>query len=106
MKNLNKISKVKREEIKTILSNEDVIKYFDSIKIFGSAITDHCREDSDIDMFVALKPEYANDQGANDAFFALITASESGKDIFFAHEQHGEFNPGLYEAMLAGVEVL
>lgn len=106
MVNIDKINKIKREEIKDILSNEDVIKYFDSIKVFGSCITDKCREDSDIDLFVSLKEEYINDKDINDSYIQLMLASSSDKDIFYAHEQKGEFNKKLYENMINGIEVL
>ena len=113
MVNIDKINKIKREEIKDILSNEDVIKYFDSIKVFGSCITDKCREDSDIDLFVSLKEAYINDKDINDSYkdindsyIQLMLASSSDKDIFYAHEQKGEFNKKLYENMINGIEVL
>ena len=106
MKNLNKISRIKRDEIASIVNNKDVTKYFSSIKVFGSSITDHCSNESDIDLFVTLKPEYMNDKDENDSYIALLLASESDKDIFYAHEQKGELNPTLYENMINGVEVL
>ena len=106
MKNMNKISKIKRDEIASIVNNKDVTKYFSSIKVFGSSITDHCSNKSDIDLFVTLKPKYMNDKDENDSYIVLLLASKSDKDIFFAHEQNGEFNPVLYKNMVNGIEVL
>lgn len=100
------ISKVKLAEIEKIASDEKVNQYFSSIKVFGSTITDHCTEESDIDMFVTLRPEYENDKDANDAYCYLLTLTPSDKDIFFAHEQSGEFNSQLYKNMVNGVEIL
>lgn len=100
------ISKVKLAEIEKIASDEKVNQYFSSIKVFGSTITDHCTEESDIDMFVTLQPEYENDKDANDAYCYLLALTPSDKDIFFAHEQSGEFNSQLYQNMVNGVEIL
>ena len=100
------ISKVKLAEIEKIASDAKVNQYFSSIKVFGSTITDHCTEESDIDMFVTLKPEYENDKDANDAYCYLLTLTPSDKDIFFSHEQSGEFNSQLFENMLNGEEIL
>lgn len=100
------ISKVKLAEIEKIVSDEKVNQYFSSIKVFGSTITDHCTEKSDIDMFVTLRPEYENDKDANDAYCYLLTLTPSDKDIFFAHEQSGECNSQLYQNMVNGVEIL
>ena len=106
MKNLDKVNELKRDEIVRILSNEDVVKYFSSIKLFGSAVTTRCKESSDLDLFVTLKPEYVNKKGINASYVALILASDSDKDIFYAHEQHGKNNPKLYDAMCNGIELL
>ena len=106
MVNLNKINKIKRAELEELVSNKEVIKYFDSIKVFGSSITDNCREDSDIDLFVTLKPEYINEKDINESYIKLTLATSSDKDIFYAHEQKGEFNKKLYNNMINGVEII
>lgn len=106
MKNIDKVNLIKREEVATLLSNPEIVKYFESIKIFGSCVSDRCTEKSDIDLFCSLKPEYQNDKGENDAYLALLLGSSSDKDIFFAHQQSGKWNPKLYENMKNGVEVL
>lgn len=103
MRNIEKISPIKRQEIIDLL-NSDAIKYFSSIKVFGSAITNTCTKNSDIDLFVTLKPEYMN--SVNESYNALMLATESEKDIFYSHEQHGLFNQKLYEKMKNGVEIL
>lgn len=100
------INKIKLAEIKKIASDGKVNQYFSSIKVFGSTITDHCTKESDIDLFVTLRPEYENDKDANDAYCYLLTLTPSDKDIFFSHEQSGEFNPQLYKNMVNGVEIL
>ena len=105
-KNINRINIVKREEIKNIINNKEVIKYFSSIKVFGSCLTEECKESSDIDLFVTLKPEYLNKKDINDSYIALMLSSDSDKDIFYAHEQSGKNNKKLYENMLKGLEVL
>ena len=42
------INEIKLAEIEKIASDEKVNQYFSSIKVFGSTITDHCTEKSDI----------------------------------------------------------
>ena len=106
MKNINKINKIKRNEIIEILKNPEIKKYFESIKVFGSSITDKCKEDSDIDLFVALKPEYINKKDKNTSYLILKRAFISDTDIFYAHEQKGKLNPKLYQNMLNGIEIL
>ena len=100
------INKIKRLEIEKIANDEKIRDYFSSIKVFGSTITDHCTEESDIDLFVTLKKQYENDIDSNRAYCYLLTLTPSDKDIFFAHEQSGEFNPQLYHNMLNGEEIL
>lgn len=100
------INDIKRLEIEKIANDEKIREYFSSIKVFGSAITDRCTEDSDIDLFVTLNKQYENDIDANKAYCYLLTLTPSDKDIFFSHEQSGEFNPQLYNNMLTGVEIL
>lgn len=100
------ISEIKRLEIEKIANDEKVREYFSSIKVFGSVITDRCTEESDIDLFVTLKKQYENDIDSNRAYCYLLALTSSDKDIFFAHEQRGEFNPQLYNNMLTGVEIL
>lgn len=100
------ISEIKRLEIEKIANDEKVREYFSSIKVFGSVITDRCTEESDIDLFVTLKKQYENDIDTNRAYCYLLTLTSSDKDIFFAHEQSGEFNPQLYNNMLNGEEIL
>lgn len=100
------INKIKRLEIEKIANDEKVREYFTSIKVFGSVITDRCTEESDIDLFVTLKKQYENDIDSNRAYCYLLTLTLSDKDIFFAHEQSGEFNPQLYHNMLNGEEIL
>ena len=94
------INDIKRLEIEKIANDENVREYF------GSTITDHCTEESDIDLFVTLKKQYENDIDSNRAYCYLLTLTSSDKDIFFAHEQSGEFNPQLYSNMLNGEEIL
>ena len=106
MKNLDKINPIKRDELRAILSDPEVVKYFSSIRIFGSAVTDRCTEKSDIDFFVTLKPEYENKKDSNASYIALKLATVSDCDILYAHEQREETNPQLYRAMINGVEVL
>lgn len=100
------INDIKRLEIEKIANDEKVREYFTSIKVFGSTITGRCTEESDIDLFVTLKKQYENDVDSNRAYCYLLTLTPSDKDIFFAHEQSGEFNPQLYNNMLTGVEIL
>lgn len=100
------INDIKRLEIEKIANDEKIREYFSSIKVFGSTITDRCTGESDIDLFVTLKKQYENDIDSNMAYCYLLTLTSSDKDIFFAHEQSGEFNPQLYNNMLNGEEIL
>lgn len=100
------INELKRLEIEKIKADSKVREYFSSIKVFGSTITDLCTEESDIDLFVTLNKQYENDVDANKAYCYLLTLTPSDKDIFFSHEQNGEFNPQLYNRMLSGEEIL
>lgn len=100
------INDIKRLEIEKLANDEKIREYFSSIKVFGSTITDRCTEESDIDLFVTLKKQYENDIDSNMAYCYLLTLTSSDKDIFFAHEQSGEFNPQLYNNMLNGEEIL
>lgn len=106
MKNLDKINEIKRNEVVAMLSIPEIVKYFDSIKIFGSAITDRCREDSDIDMYVTLKPEYVQEDIVESTWRLLMRASKSDKDIIYAHEMTDHINNSLFNAMQNGIEVL
>lgn len=89
------IDKIKRQEINHIVNNPEVTKYFTSIRVFGSSITDRCKESSDIDFFVTIKRDYMDYKGVNDSYLTLFLSSESDKDIFYSHEQNGRTNPRL-----------
>ena len=100
------INKIKIEEVGKIANDKQIKEYFKSIKVFGSTIREDCKKDSDIDMFVTLKPQYENEKDANKAYCYLLSLTSSDKDIFFAHEQNGNFNQQLYKNMLKGIEIL
>lgn len=98
------INELKRQEIDLIRNNEEVRKYFNSIKVFGSAITDKCKEESDIDLYVDLKLEYLSE--INKTYNLLMSLGNSDKDILYKHEQVNCPNKKLIENMEKGLEIL
>ncbi len=106
IKNLDKINVIKREQVLGIVNGLCLMEEVDKIVIFGSAIRDDCREDSDLDIAIKWTQECYDADGVMKEFTLpacrIISAVTKGNNDLINIGHEGE---QLRESIRGGIVV-